>query len=765
MAKPPKPNFGKPGFGKPAPRTNPTGKPFTPRPRPDADTGGRPPASDRPWQGTQGGRPVSPRPGSDRPGSDRPRPGSDRPWPSKPPYPKSVPAKPTFTKKLQDAARSTPLPPGARPWEAMKPRSEGAGPENAPAESPRPAGSKPLHAKAKSPFVAAVVPVPTNIPVPATVPVAEPASMVEPAAPPKPVLPKAAIPTKKSASPKSKAAPVPTPEAEPVTPLATFADLELSEPVARAVSDLGFEAPTPIQARSIPLLLAGRDLIGQAQTGTGKTAAFALPLIQQIVAAGGAKEPVTQALILEPTRELAIQVAGGIHDLAKHTGMRVVPVYGGQPLDRQFRALRDGAQVVVGTPGRVLDHLRRGTLSLENVKICVLDEADEMLALGFLEDMETILAELPTPRQLAFFSATMPPRIAALSERFLNNPARVSIDAGKRTVDNTNQTYYEVAPGRKLEALGRVLDMETPGPTIVFCRTRQETNDLADALRLRGYSAESLHGDLAQADRDRVMRRFREGLADLLIATDVAARGLDIETVTHVINYDIPWDVEQYIHRIGRTGRAGRTGDAITLVEGRERRALRAIEQMIGMQIKPVRIPTAADIAARRRDNFQDAVRQTLEAREFDAQMAAVEALSEEFDSTEIAAAALQMLWQARHSGPDEAAEELNADAEQPEVGMTRLFISIGRQDGVRPGDLVGAISNEANITGKSIGAIDILDKTSFVEVPAPHAARVVDALRNATIRGRRVQVEMTSPAGPGAPGRDATGRKQGRFR
>lgn len=778
MAKPPKPNFGKPGFGKPAPRTNPTGKPFTPRPRPDADAGGRPPSSDRPWQGTQGGRPAGPRPGSDRPrygsdsprpGSDRPRPGSDRPWPSKPPYPKSVPAKPTFTKKLQDAARSTPLPPGARPWEAMKPRSESARPENAPAETPRPAGSKPLHAKAKSPFVAATMPLPETVP--ETVPVAEPASMAEPksmaepAAPPKPVLPKATLPAKKSAAPKSKTAPVPPPEAEPVTPLATFADLELSEPVARAVSDLGFEAPTPIQARSIPLLLAGRDLIGQAQTGTGKTAAFALPLIQQIVAAGGAKEPVTQALILEPTRELAIQVAGGIHDLAKHTGMRVVPVYGGQPLDRQFRALRDGAQVVVGTPGRVLDHLRRGTLSLENVKICVLDEADEMLALGFLEDMETILAELPTPRQLAFFSATMPPRIAALSERFLNNPARVSIDAGKRTVDNTNQTYYEVAPGRKLEALGRVLDMETPGPTIVFCRTRQETNDLADALRLRGYSAESLHGDLAQADRDRVMRRFREGLADLLIATDVAARGLDIETVTHVINYDIPWDVEQYIHRIGRTGRAGRTGDAITLVEGRERRALRAIEQMIGMQIKPVRIPTAADIAARRRDNFQDAVRQTLEAREFDAQMAAVEALSEEFDSTEIAAAALQMLWQARHSGPDEAAEELNADAEQPEVGMTRLSISIGRQDGVRPGDLVGAISNEANIPGKSIGAIDILDKTSFVEVPAPHAARVVDALRNATIRGRRVQVEMTSPAGPGAPGRDATGRKQGRFR
>ena len=828
MAKPPKPPFGKPNFGKPAPRTNSNGKPYPPRPdgprppfnRGSADNRGgtdRPPADrpggDRPPyarpNGPNADRPPYGRPGGDRPpynraDTDRPpyersgkppyaKPPYGKPAPGKP-YDKSAPGKPTFTERVKADARATPLP-GGRPWEAMHGRSDT--PPPAASVPPRPAPARPasvlpsvaaaaqtpaartIKTKAKSPFVPATVPVaepqparaeaalkapvePTPSPAAAAVP-QPPVS--EAAAPPKPAAPKAALPPKKSAAPKTKAASLPPPDAEPVTPLATFSDLELSEPVARAVSDLGFEAPTPIQARSIPLLLAGRDLIGQAQTGTGKTAAFALPLIQQIVAAGGAKEPQTQALILEPTRELAIQVAGGIHDLAKHTGMRVVPVYGGQPLDRQFRALRDGAQVVVGTPGRVLDHLRRGTLSLENVKICVLDEADEMLALGFLEDMETILAELPTPRQLAFFSATMPPRIAALSERFLDNPARVSIDAGKRTVDNTNQTYYEVAPGRKLEALGRVLDMETPGPTIVFCRTRQETNDLADALRLRGYSAESLHGDLAQADRDRVMRRFREGLADLLIATDVAARGLDIETVTHVINYDIPWDVEQYIHRIGRTGRAGRTGDAITLVEGRERRALRAIEQMIGMQIKPVRIPTAADIAARRRDNFQDAVRQTLEAREFDAQMAAVEALSEEYDSTEIAAAALQMLWAARHAGPDEAAEELNADAEQPEVGMTRLFLSIGRQDGVRPGDLVGAISNEANITGKSIGAIDILDKTSFVEVPAPHAARVVDALRSATIRGRRVQVEMTSPAGPGAPGRDATGRKQGRFR
>ena len=534
-------------------------------------------------------------------------------------------------------------------------------------------------------------------------------------------------------------APTPT---EEEGPLPTFADLGLAEPVARAIADLGFEAPTPIQARAIPLLLQGRDLIGQAQTGTGKTAAFALPLIQT----SDPSRRETQALVLEPTRELAVQVAGGIHDLARHTGLRVVPVYGGQPLDRQFRALREGAQIVVGTPGRVLDHLRRGTLSLADVRLCVLDEADEMLALGFLEDMEEILAALPEPRQLAFFSATMPPRIAALTKRFLNDPAHVAIAPGRRTVETTNQTYYEVPPGRKLEALARVLDMETPGPTIVFCRTRQETNDLAEALRLRGHNAEALHGDMGQPDRDRVMRHFREGQADLLVATDVAARGLDIETVTHVINYDIPWDVEQYIHRIGRTGRAGRTGDAITLVEGRERRQLRAIEQMIGTPIKPARIPTAADIAARRRDQFRDSLRQTLEAGAFDGHLATVEELAAEFDPAEIAAAALQMLWQSQHTSPAGDAEEMAADGEQPEVGMTRLFVGMGRQDGLRPGDLVGAITNEAGLNGRAIGAIDILDRSAFVEVPAPEAANVIAALRQATLRNRKVKVDVARP-------------------
>jgi len=534
----------------------------------------------------------------------------------------------------------------------------------------------------------------------------------------------------------------PQPPKDPPVEPTPFSELGLSEPIARAIAEKGFEMATPIQARAIPILLAGRDLIGQAQTGTGKTAAFGLPVIQRM----DVEQKVTQALILAPTRELAVQVASGLYDLGKHTGLRIVPVYGGQPIDRQFRALRAGAQIVVGTPGRVLDHLRRGSLSLANVTMCVLDEADEMLALGFAEDLDAILAELPEQRQLAFFSATMPRRIIELTKKFLRDPEHVSIEAGRRTLDTTNQTYYEVPPGKKQEALARILDMESPGSTIVFCRTRQETSDLTETLRIRGYDAEALHGDMNQNERDRVMRRFRDGGADLLIATDVAARGLDIDSVTHVINYDIPWDVEQYIHRIGRTGRAGRTGDAITLVEGRERRQLKVIEQMIGTQIKPARIPTAADIAARRRDIFRDSLRQTLEARNFDGHLITVEELSEMFDPAEVAAAAIQMLWQSQHSTAAEEAEEMAADYEQPEVGMSRIFVGMGRMDGLRPADLVGAIANEAGLAAKAIGVIDILDRTAFVEVPAPEARNVIEALLNATIRNKKVKVQLARP-------------------
>lgn len=542
---------------------------------------------------------------------------------------------------------------------------------------------------------------------------------------------------------KPKFAPIPEPEPTVIVET-TFAELGLLESTLKAISELGFETPTPIQAMAIPVLLSGCDLIGLAQTGTGKTAAFGLPLIEKM-------DPTdyrTQALILAPTRELAVQVAKGIHDFAKYGGLRVVPVYGGQPIDRQFRALKAGAQIVVGTPGRVLDHLRRGSLHLENVKFCVLDEADEMMAMGFAEDMEAILAELPDTRQLAFFSATMPSRVLSITNKFLRNPQHVEIVARQRTLETTNQTYYEVPPGKKQEALARVLDMETPGSTIVFCRTRQETADLSESLQLRGYNAEPIHGDMSQAERERVLRRFREGLADLLVATDVAARGLDIDNVTHVINYDIPWDVEQYIHRIGRTGRAGRSGDAITLVYHKERRQLMNIERMIGSKIQPARIPTVADIASRRREAFIESLRETLEAGEFETMLPAVGEIAEDFDALEIAAAALQMLWKERHQEEQqETVEESFADYEQPETGMVRIFVGMGRQDGLRPGDLVGAITNESGLNGKQIGVIDVLDRTSFVEVPAAEGQRVVEALSNTKLRNRKVKVQLARPA------------------
>jgi ATP-dependent RNA helicase DeaD len=341
--------------------------------------------------------------------------------------------------------------------------------------------------------------------------------------------------------------------AEEAAATATFDDLELTEPLRRAVADAGFESPTPIQARAIPVLLAGRDLIGQAQTGTGKTAAFGLPLLQRIDPAS----PRTQALVMVPTRELAVQAAGEIHRFARHTGVRTVPVYGGQPIDRQFRALRAGAQVVVGTPGRVLDHIRRGSLDLSGVSFCALDEADEMLAFGFIEDIETILAELPPDRQLALFSATMPPRITGLARRFMPDAENVSIRARRRTVETTNQTYYEVAPGPQARSAGPRARHGNAGPDDRVLPDAAGDHDLgrgASPARLRCRGAARRHGAAGAGPRDAALR---DGQADLLIATDVAARGLDIETVTHVINYDMPWDVEQYIHRIGRTVAGG----------------------------------------------------------------------------------------------------------------------------------------------------------------------------------------------------------------
>ncbi len=545
-----------------------------------------------------------------------------------------------------------------------------------------------------------------------------------------------------------------------------FTALGLSADVLRVLDELGYEEPTPIQAQAIPLLLAGRDVLGSAATGTGKTAAFALPLIERL----DPKVRAVQGLVLAPTRELAMQVAEAIHRYGRHRGVTVVPIYGGQPIQRQLIGLKRGAQVVVGTPGRLLDHIRRGSLELAGVRSLVLDEADEMLDMGFIEDIEAILVETPKERQTALFSATFPPRINDLVKRHMREPERVTIKAEVRKTPRVRQVAYIVPRPQKLEALGRILDLESPTSAIIFCRTRTEVDELTEALASHGYSPEALHGGYAQAQRDRVMARFREGVADLLIATDVAARGLDIEHVSHVVNYDIPESPDVYVHRIGRTGRAGREGTAITLVQPREHRLLKAIEKVVKQKIEAARIPTVADVRARRIEMLTAALRETLVENAYDRYRVAVQSLAEEFDALDIAAAAAKLAAEAtlgdeaedsrdlpnheplsprersRGEGKTRGAPRRGApedDGSRPprrRTGTTtRLVITLGEQRGVRPKDIVGAIANEAGIPGHSIGSIEIGDKFSVVEVPEAAADKVIRALSRTTIKGQRV--------------------------
>ena len=529
---------------------------------------------------------------------------------------------------------------------------------------------------------------------------------------------------------------------------AAFADLGVEPQLLRAVEELGFEEPTPIQEQAIPLLLRGADIIGQAQTGTGKTAAYALPIIQRLEAEPG--QP--QALVLVPTRELALQVAEATYKMGKHKTTCVVPIYGGQPIERQLRALRQNVHIVVGTPGRIMDHLRRGTLSLDRVRTVILDEADEMLDMGFIEDIEWILQQAPAERQTALFSATIPPRIAQLAQRYLRSPIRVAIPAETLTVPQVRQTYYEVVGRDKTDALTRILDMEEPASTILFTRTRREADEVAESLQVRGYAAEALHGDMSQALRERTLNRFRRGQIEILVATDVAARGLDIVDVSHVINYDVPPDPEQYVHRIGRTGRAGRAGDAVTLVTPRERRMLRIIERVVGKKITPMRLPTLADVAARRREAFKETLRETLESgANLDPYLMLVEDLAEEYDPAEIAAAAVSLILQKPKDGDGRAAPDelhtVDGDGVGTEPGMARLFLNAGRLDRIRPADIVGAIANEANLPGRAIGAIDIFDEFSFVEVPRDAVSRVLNALGRTTLRGKRLNAEIARPS------------------
>ena len=545
---------------------------------------------------------------------------------------------------------------------------------------------------------------------------------------------------------------------------------------------LGYEEPTPIQRESIPPLLAGRDLLGQAATGTGKTAAFTLPLLQRI-AHSARRHP--SALILVPTRELAIQVGEAVQRYGKELRIAVLAVYGGQAIGLQLHALKRGVDVVVATPGRALDHIRRHTLQLKHLQIVVLDEADEMLDMGFAEDLDAILEQTPAERQTALFSATMPPRIAAIAHRHLKNPveikiAREPLKAG--SAPRVHQTAYLVARPHKVAALARILDMACPKSALVFCRTRLEVDELTAMLKDRAYHAEAIHGGMTQAQRDRVMNSFRSGQTELLVATDVAARGLDIPSVSHVMNYDVPSAPEVYVHRIGRTGRAGREGAAVTIVEPREQRLLRNIEQLTKSRIELVPLPTVTDLKKKRLERTRRSVQEVLEAGDLDLFRVVVESLTEKFDPADISAAAVKLAY--RSQGGERVEEEIPAmragerivprmsgrpgfesreHGRGPQVregqgrpfgkpgrpgryaGVVKLYIGAGRTVRHSSRRSVGAIANEASVNSSQIGAIEVTDRFSLVDVPEELSRGIIEALSRTRIKGQKVTVRYVS--------------------
>lgn len=557
-----------------------------------------------------------------------------------------------------------------------------------------------------------------------------------------------------------------------------FAGLGLRSELLDALTQLGYEEPTPIQRAAIPRMLTGRDLLGKAATGTGKTAAFALPILHAL--SDDERRPGPAALVLVPTRELAMQVSEAVHRYGRGLGARVLPIYGGQPIWRQLQVLERGVDVVVATPGRAMDHLQRGSLRTDALGILVLDEADEMLDMGFAEDIEAILAALPEQRQTVLFSATMPSRIAKLAKRHLRDPERIEIrteapEPGQ--APRVRQTAYVVPRAHKPAALGRILDVEAPTAAIVFCRTRVEVDSLTETLNGRGYRAEGLHGGMSQEQRDRVMGRLRAGTADLLIATDVAARGLDVDTLTHVVNYDVPSAPEAYVHRIGRVGRAGREGVAITLAEPREQRLVKNIERLTGQKLPVHKVPTVADLRNRRLELTTARLREIAAQDDLEPFRVVVERLTEDLDPVVVALAAVKLAHGAAVGDSDEEEiPDLSERATAPRskgakdhgpkdhghkdhkskkpakatdrgargersAGMSRVYVGVGRADGVRPKDLVGAITGEANLTGKEVGAIEIANQFSLVEVPTSKVDEVCWAMRRTTIKGRKAKV------------------------
>ena len=521
-----------------------------------------------------------------------------------------------------------------------------------------------------------------------------------------------------------------------------FEEMGLSEEIQKAVRYMGFEEASPIQAKAIPAMISGIDLIGQAQTGTGKTAAFGIPILEKV----DPKLKKLQAIVLCPTRELAIQVADEIRNLSRYMhGIKVLPIYGGQDIVKQIRSLKSGTQIVIGTPGRVMDHMRRKTMKLDFVHTVVLDEADEMLNMGFREDIEFVLSGVPEERQTVLFSATMPKPIMEITKKFQNNAKVIKVTKKELTVPNIEQYYYDVKPKKKEEVLSRLLDIYSPRLSVVFCNTKKQVDLLVNALLGRGYFAAGLHGDMKQEQRDRVMQGFRTGKTEILVATDVAARGIDVDEVEAVFNYDLPQDDEYYVHRIGRTGRAGREGRAFSFVSGKEVYKLKEIQRYCKTKIYAQKVPSLNDVANTKMENILDDVERVIEQEDLDMMINAIEERvnNSEFTAMDMAAAFLKICCGMTEDNKNTEENDWEfGDTGAGEYGMVRLFINIGKKQRVRPGDILGAIAGESGMDGKLIGTIDMYDKYTFVEVPREYAREVLNAMKNVKIKGKTVAVE-----------------------
>jgi ATP-dependent RNA helicase DeaD len=520
-----------------------------------------------------------------------------------------------------------------------------------------------------------------------------------------------------------------------------FDELNLSKELKKAIDDLGYEEATPIQSQAIPVMLDGADIIGQAQTGTGKTAAFGIPVIEAI----DISTNTLQALILCPTRELAIQVAEELSKIAKYKKeITFLPVYGGQPIERQISAMRKGVHIVIGTPGRIIDHLDRGTLKLDKVKMVVLDEADEMLDIGFKDDIETILKTTPKKRQTVLFSATMPKEITELAKKYQRSPVNIKVIHEVLTVPNTEQVYYELRDKDKLEVLSRVIDIYNLKLSLVFRNTKKGVDELVDQLQVRGYSAEGLHGDMRQGAREKVVEKFRKAKVEILVATDVAARGLDIENIEAVFNYDMPQDEDYYVHRIGRTGRAGKPGRAFSFVTGREIFRLRLFQKYIKTKIKLNPVPSYEDVEEMRINTFLEEIRARVREKGLEKYVNMAERLiNEDYTSLDVSATLMKMILE-KETNSSKISNEGGSVIKKGDDEV-RLFINVGKKDKARPGDILGALTGETGISGDVVGNIDMYDRFSFINIPEGYAEKVIELMTGTKIKGRKVNIELAN--------------------